>query len=65
MQSSESDISVEPRVRHYPDQERFRAIRSDEVHWRPFPAFPRAWVRAGAARWAIALSLGQIRRSRR
>lgn len=25
---------------HYPGQEQFRAIRSEEVQWRPFAAFP-------------------------
>ena len=27
---------------HYPDQARFHAIRSEEVEWKPFPAFPPA-----------------------
>jgi hypothetical protein len=25
---------------HYPDQDRFHAIRPDEIEWRPFAAFP-------------------------
>jgi len=27
---------------HQPDQDRFRAIRSEDVEWRPFAAFPPA-----------------------
>ena len=25
---------------HQPDEDRFHAIRSEDVHWKPFPAFP-------------------------
>jgi quercetin dioxygenase-like cupin family protein len=27
---------------HYPDQDRFHAIRSEDVEWKPFAAFPPA-----------------------
>ena len=27
---------------HYPDQDRFHAIQSEDVEWKPFPAFPPA-----------------------
>jgi quercetin dioxygenase-like cupin family protein len=27
-------------IKHQPGQDRFRTIRSDEIDWKPFPAFP-------------------------
>src|ERR1700722_19788474 len=29
-------------ISHYPGQDRFRAIHSEDVEWKPFPAFPPA-----------------------
>jgi quercetin dioxygenase-like cupin family protein len=27
-------------TKHFPDQDKFHAIRAEEVEWKPFPAFP-------------------------
>jgi quercetin dioxygenase-like cupin family protein len=37
---SVSDPDTEPRRDHQPGQEHFRVIRSEEVEWKPFAAFP-------------------------
>lgn len=34
--------SLDTTHRHFPDQDRFHAIRPEDVEWRAFPAFPPA-----------------------
>jgi quercetin dioxygenase-like cupin family protein len=42
MSNTPQDLLVNPRSEHEPDQERFHVIRSEDVMWKPFPAFPSA-----------------------
>jgi len=36
------DVTVPPQRPHWPGEDRFQAVRPEEVEWRPFPAFPPA-----------------------
>jgi quercetin dioxygenase-like cupin family protein len=38
--SSETNQAAAQAQHHQPDQDRFRVIRSEDVMWKPFPAFP-------------------------
>jgi quercetin dioxygenase-like cupin family protein len=40
MKESTSELGIQQRGDHQPGQELFRVIRSEEVEWKPFPAFP-------------------------
>jgi quercetin dioxygenase-like cupin family protein len=42
LHSPETNPSVAQPRDHQPDEERFRVIHSEDVIWRPFPAFPPA-----------------------
>lgn len=40
MKRSTTDPGIQQHVDHQPGQEHFRVIRSEEVEWQAFPAFP-------------------------
>jgi quercetin dioxygenase-like cupin family protein len=40
MSLSTTDTGIGQRGEHEPGQEHFRVIRSEDVEWKPFPAFP-------------------------
>ena len=42
MHKTETDQAVPQSRIHQPDQDRFRVIRSEDLLWKPFPAFPPA-----------------------
>lgn len=41
MPDTTHDVASTPR-KHQPDQDRFHAILTDDLEWKPFPAFPPA-----------------------
>jgi hypothetical protein len=42
MPHTDTDPGSDARRRHQPDEDRFRVIRSEDVEWKSFPAFPPA-----------------------
>jgi quercetin dioxygenase-like cupin family protein len=40
MKQATTDSGIQQRGEHQPGQDSFRVIRSEEVEWKPFPAFP-------------------------